>query len=349
MKTIALHIRNAGKTLAILLTTLAVVAFALFAQPAEAQQTAQKTKTERLLQTELDPLAVDENGWTHIHWAVFADDSESLNRLIEIGVFNIDPPTNTEGKFGGKGNRRAKLLGEQMDNWDNDGETPLHIAAWFNRSAAASILIANGADVNAKNEFGSMPLDYAFSNAASKTANLLMQNNAKVSAKNKKAGEMLISAVVDNDLELTEFILGIGADVNAKSYDGRTPLHFTATRNFYEIAKILLRHGADVNAKDKDDETPLYMAASYGALEIVKLLLQNGAEVNVKNKNDWTPLYVAAPHKDTRIAEILLKNGANVNATTNRGWTPLDVLIYNDIIEPQSLFREWGGWCNEWC
>ena len=48
-----------------------------------------------------------------------------------------------------------------MNAKDEDGYTPLHSAAGFGQKEVAELLIAKGADVNAKLDDGRTPLDWA--------------------------------------------------------------------------------------------------------------------------------------------------------------------------------------------
>jgi len=154
------------------------------------------------------------------------------------------------------------------------GDTPLHCSAgggslWRWREMhlsheaevklreVAEVLIAHGADVNAKNDDGLTPLLYA-------------------------AGY--------GRLEVVEALLAHGAAVNAKDDKGLTPLHYAAEHGRLEVVDALLAHGAAVNAKDDKGLTPLKyvlltlqdlrtrpkLAEHYEA--IAKLLRQHGAK-----------------------------------------------------------------------
>ena len=241
--TIADKIRAAGKIIAAL-PVIAAFAFAVLSQNAEAQQSGQKTKTERLLKTNLDPTASDENGWTHLHWAAIADDSEAIRRLVELGAFTMAPSANADDSaFSHKGKRRAQLLGLQLTGWHNDGETPLHMAAWFNKVVAASVLIANGAEINHAKVDGYTPLHFAAWNDAPEAAALLLEN---------------------------------GAEVNAKADDGLAPLHFAAAVNASSAARLLLENGAEVNATNNKNETPMDWAIHRKHADMRSLLRRYG-------------------------------------------------------------------------
>ena len=111
-----------------------------------------------------------------------------------------------------------------MNAKDDYGLTPLHIVAWENAVATATLLVERGAAVNAKKADGGTPLhEAAFFNAVA-TATLLVER---------------------------------GAAVNAKDDYGLTPLHAAAWNNDVATATLLLERGAAVNAKNNDGETPL--------------------------------------------------------------------------------------------
>ena len=65
------------------------------------------------------------------------------------------------------------------------GTTPLHHAAQFGRKKIIELLIAQGADVNAKDNFGSTPLDWA----VHKSADLLRKHGGKTGEELKAEGK----------------------------------------------------------------------------------------------------------------------------------------------------------------
>ena len=197
-------------------------------------------------------------------------------------------------------------------------ETHLHTATRMNDSKSTRWLIANGADVNAKNNAGWTPLHAAAFQNASEAAAALLAN---------------------------------GADVNSKTNAGWTPLYLAAfsREDASEAAAVLLANGAEVNAKDIAGWTPLYMVALRNASEAAAVLLANGAEVNVKGYDGETPLHLAALWNASEAAAVLLANGAEVNAKNNDGETPLDLAIREGHSKMQSLLKRHGGRCNIHC
>ena len=191
----------------------------------------------------------------------------------------------------------------------------LHVAAIENDMEAARWLIANGAEVNAKNKAGSTPLH---------------------------------GAARENAVAVAELLIAKGAEVNAKNNDGWTLLHRAAGNNATEVAELLIAKGAEVNAKDDKDRTPLHVAAYWNWAAVAKVLIANGAEVNAKNNDGETPLHVAAYLNKAKVAKVLIDNGAEVNAKDG-SWTPLDSAIFAENAEMQSLLRQHGGRCNRSC
>ena len=87
------------------------------------------------------------------------------------------------------------------------GGTPLHYAVGEGRNEIAKLLIAKGANVNAKDGNGSTPLHYA------------------------------------NTKEIAEPLIAEGANVNAKNKDGKTPLDLAIQVRNTELAALLRKHG----------------------------------------------------------------------------------------------------------
>jgi TonB family protein len=219
------------------------------------------------------------------------------------------------------------------------GSMPLHEAAANGHKDVVELLLAKGADVNAKDRNASAtPLFWGVWSGNKDVVVLLLANNANANAKNENGWTPLHKAAQCGRKDMAELLLVKGADVNTKDNKGETPLHQAAAHSSKEVAELLLAKGADVNARNINGETPLHVAmrGEYKKMDVAKLLLANKADANAKDNNGLTSLHWAALICNGDIIEILLANKAEVNAKTNDGKTPLDMTslrFRNDVIK----------------
>ena len=193
-------------------------------------------------------------------------------------------------------------------------------------------LIAAGADVNAKDEYGDTALiccsrhmfntAFALAVGLRKTPEeayrekeeaypetveqmkLLIAAGANVNAKDKFGDTALDYVLFERktDIEKMKLLIAAGANVNEGKY---SPLMRAQTT---EQTKILIAAGANVNAKDRYGKTPLMHAHTP---EQVKLLIAAGADVNARDKEGCSILHFCyGPHGEeieTLIKEAMAK------------------------------------------
>ena len=195
---------------------------------------------------------------------------------------------------------------------------------------AAKQAIADGADVNAKGDFGGTPLYVASALGHKEIAELLIAEGADVNAKDNYERTSLHGVTTK---EIFELLIANGADVNAKNVDGDTPLD-NPIRSFDPgFADLLRKHGGKTGeeleggepvAEAAKPEPPtgkalnilIIKAAQEGNIEAVKQHLAAGADVNAKDENGWTPLNSAAVKGRNQIVKLLIEKGADLNAGT---------------------------------
>ena len=199
------------------------------------------------------------------------------------------------------------------------GWTALIYASCFDHINVAEVLLANGADVNAKNNDGCTSLHWASAHGSIGMMELLLSKSADVHARDNDG---VIPLGVALNTGVAQLLLDKGAEVNARANDGRTPLH-NATDDFQkELAELLLENGASVNGRDSSGDTPLQVAAKKGSPEILALLLAHHANIDAADNGGATALHWAMAAGDQEMIRLLLAKGANPNARDNKGRTP---------------------------
>ncbi len=284
-----------------------------------------------LINKDADVNAKDTNGDTPLHYAALADgdmplhgetplhDRDGLRRdAIQDAVNSALRHLASEDDKPNKGGAvdSVTLLinrGADVNAEDNDGNTPLHLAAYHNRFDVVALLINKGADVNAKSDKGNTPLHLAAYSDADDVATLLINKGADVTAKNSDDITPLHLVNMPSEVKVATLLIAKGADVNARDTAGNTPLRWAAYSNAVDVVALFIDKGADVNAKDVDGNTPLHWAAYSSAFDTAKLLVSKGADVNAQDTDGNTPLYWAIVHNANEVATLLVSHGARVN------------------------------------
>lgn len=147
--------------------------------------------------------------------------------------------------------RSCVQQGEDTNQLDSEGLSPLNYAATFGNVEIVEALLAAGAEVNYQDPWGMTSLHAALKEGHDEVALLLLEHGA------------------DPNLQTT-----------AGYYIGFSPLHTAIFFNKVNIATVakLLDQGADVNAVDQSGQTPRQMANQKELTEIETLLIQYGAQ-----------------------------------------------------------------------
>jgi len=162
-----------------------------------------------------------------------------------------DALTTYEAATTGNARRLKTILGQsraRVNEWNEEGFTPLGLAAHFGHVEAVKVLLENGADVNLKppSRFQNTAVDAAVSGHAT--------------------------------TDVVRALLAAGADPNVRSEANYTTLHKAAVHGNLEIVRLLLDQGADPNAVRDGGHTPLDDAREKGHDAVADLLLARGAK-----------------------------------------------------------------------
>ena len=162
--------------------------------------------------------------------------------------------------------------GANVNARDKDEYTPLHLYVCGlseNEPRAIRLLLEHGADVNAANHIGTIPLhEVAECGKDLEILKIMLDAGADANASNNYGVTVLYMAANFN--KNTEFFVALviaGADINAVSSDGETALHVAVQNNQNpDVVMVLLKLGADAKIKDSSGQIPLDYADNNEAL-----------------------------------------------------------------------------------
>jgi cytohesin len=222
------------------------------------------------------------------------------------------------------------------------GQTPLH---HVRSPSIASWLIASGADVDAADHQGEIPLHKACSLGMLALVSLYLDAGSPVDVRNNLGWTPFMQS---RSASISRALLNHGADIHAATAQGTTAIHKAAALCTLELVSFLLANGANIHGRATREDptcrsngrtavliegyTPLHLAidSAHGAfvgatLEVVTALLNHGAEIEAREGTGKTPLLLAISRKYNSNAKSCTHNEKVVNYLLKRGADPYAV------------------------
>lgn len=226
---------------------------------------------------------------------------------------------------------------------DEEGNTPLHLAAKTNNANLALFLLCNGADPDLKNYNSQTPLHVAIENGSKETAGQLVNFGCNIFARDG-SGLTAMDAAFSSDSDYYDIFITTKTGELRDTEKEKTIVHyFVETLNSKAVA-CCAKKSIPLSVKDSEGKTPLdYAYALFNnekAVEAAATLISNGAdhvdsvydyfETAVANRNlDYrfedgqTPLHLAAIQGHTAVAKYLISGKAQTNVQDSTGASAL--------------------------
>ena len=161
--------------------------------------------------------------------------------------------------------------------------TALHSAARRGDISIASVLLRNGAVVNAATTTGRTPIELA---STPEMFELLLAHGVSTETLKAQASRVLHMKIKDNCHNMIPILVQHGLNVDAQDDAGKTALMHAVELNNLAAAETLLTAGANVDLRDAAAVTPCISAAYHGFEDMVKLLVKFGADIQARNRKD---------------------------------------------------------------
>ena len=230
-------------------------------------------------------------GASALHVAVLKDNREIVQLLLDNG---------------------ADIEIKALDEFKG---SPLEWAAFFGIKDMAVFLVESGADINARNAYGTTPLD-----AASCHNPFIPEEERRQFDENR---DLISAYLIEKGAESTAPVLTLLDAINQDNtnavlahmesgtnpdktfippglpFAGASALHIAVLKDNQEIVQLLLDNGADIGIKALDEfkGSPLEWAAFFGIKDMAVFLVESGADINAKNAYGTTPS--TPPHQTT--------------------------------------------------
>ncbi len=305
----------------------------------QAVQSGDLTETDRLLK--IDPQLA--------HGRQHGGTSSSFTPLQSALVFGRNPKV------------VDRILQEKpdLDETADNGRTALHMVVERRMLSELTRLLRLGADANVVDDEGISPLHVAAQvDRDGQITKLLLDggsdpNRAQPSTPKLGGRTPLHLAAEKGSAVAVMHLLDSGAQVNVRDMKGRTALHFSASRNHLEVSKLLAERGADLTVKDhagqipgqRSDGSNSESAALIWWERIVQLHEQeetakldemlDAAPQVLSFRTEYTPatlLHRAVAKRRLDVLEYLLGRHMDPDVRGMRGQTPLHSACWSHVL-----------------
>jgi ankyrin repeat protein len=204
---------------------------------------------------------------------------------------------------------------------NKEGNTALHTAVAANDDVSGNLLLDRGADIFASNAANESPLYLAFYSPGG--IREWMLNRKTLEARDGLSNTALHYASQWKLGQYAPLLVSKGAAVDAANATGETPLFWAVKSDSPETADALVKQGAKIGARDSLGNSALHCAVKWNARQSIPYLIDAGLSVDSQNLAGKAPLHEAVRLGLNDMEDALIRYGANLETRDNDGNTPL--------------------------
>lgn len=182
-------------------------------------------------------------------------------------------------------------------------ETDAHVHAENGDLQDLKDALANGDEIDAKDQDGMTPLMRATKAGHFEVCEWLLANGAQYDIADNEGWTAFFWAVEKGHKRLTEYLLLHVNESEREEFSkrvdtrGLNAVHLACWQGHKHLIHFLAKSGVDVHGKTLFGETPLHHAAFKGHLDICKLLIDKyGSSAHTPDYSSRTPLLIGRTH-----------------------------------------------------
>ena len=213
--------------------------------------------------------------------------------------------------------------------------------------AISRILLNRNANINLQDEDGNSPLLLAASTGNPDMVRFLIDNGADLKVRSDNGETILHKAVFAENLrvmELVKYLVSEGCPTNLTDDDGYTLLQLAVAMHGGLLVDYLLTLKPDVNAVNHKGKTALMVAVTItDEREFIIKLLDRGANLDFQGADGDSALHLAAARNNYLIVSFLLEKGAKWDLRNYFGQTVIDVALMHNASDSLKLICQKAG------
>ncbi|KAF5399840.1 hypothetical protein PHET_06860 [Paragonimus heterotremus] len=244
-----------------------------------------------------DLMAKDLTGQIPLHFACARGDLDCVKLMAEF---------------------RPRLKPRMIRETNNDGRTPMHVAAMHNSVEVIDYLVSQGAEPNPSDHKRFTPLLLACSKGAIKSCIYLMELGADITTCDEFGRNILIMLLFSGAGKARELIPTLIKSgkfpllLNQPDKWGCTYMHVAARLGLRVAINYGLDNQGSLLVRDSERSTPLHSAARFGRLNICAQMLEidEGKRAQfLVDQSGRLPVHLAAQYGHNRVLELFQSKG----------------------------------------
>lgn len=260
-----------------------------------------------------------------------------LLKGADINAANVQLNTPLHEAIINRNKEAARALIERGSDLEKKNilkKTPLHLAALYTRKGKdlVELLIAKGAVIDSRDDYQRTP----FLLVARQTGNvelgaLLLKHGADINAQDRYGDMPLNLAAWRGFKGFIDLLLDHGADFDTTRGMAVRMLRFAADCGSVRLFNVVLQKDNNLLASEQANRETMRRAIAGGSIEIVKILLAKNIPIPAEaNGYGWTPMHDAAMNGHASMVVFLAEKGVGVNTRTLSGKSPYNLAEEND-------------------